>query len=293
MSPTGGGRDIRRLAAHAQPPLDGPPFHEWVLPDGTLWMQFHRTTAGYLLRFPGLADFTVSFSGRDVTAIPVPGVSPQTIDHLYLNQVLPLALSRQCKLVFHASAVEVGGGAVAFMGASGKGKSTLAASFATNGRRFLTDDGLMVEARNGGHQVMPSHPSIRLWLDSKAALIAPDTPTAPALEFTSKSRFLAGDRIAFCDSPRPLRRVYFLGDGSAPAITFQPMKPSEALVELVKHSFLLDIEERAMLAAHFDELSALAGQPNYFRLDYPRRYEELAAVRGAIIEHASQDNDTP
>jgi len=196
-------------------------------------------------------------------------------------------------LVFHASAVEIDGGAVAFMGASGKGKSTLAASFATNGFRFLTDDGLMVEAREGDYQVMPSHPSIRLWLDSKTALIAPDTPAAPALEFTSKSRLLAGGRIAFCDQPRPLRRVYFLGDGSAPALRFERLASADALIELVKHSFLLDIEEREMLAAHFDELSALASQPIYYRLDYPRRYEDLAAVREAIIQHASQDSETP
>lgn len=173
------------------------------------------------------------------------------------------------------------------MGASGKGKSTLTTSFATRGFRFLTDDGLMVESCDSGYQVMPSHPSIRLWQDSETALITPDTPTAPALEFTSKSRFLAGEAIPFCDSPKPLRRIYFLGDGSASGVTFQRLKPAEALIELVKHSFLLDIEEREMLAAHFDELSDLVSLPVYFRLDYPRRYEDLPTVRQAIIENAT------
>jgi len=248
--------------------------------------------SGFLIRFPSLADFQVEDDGHVIRCWPTLGISEHTVQHLYLNQVLPLALSKQGKLVFHASAVEIDGAAVAFMGESGKGKSTLAASFATSGYRFLTDDGLMVGACSSGYQVMPSHPSIRLWQDSEAALIAPDTPTAPALEFTAKSRFLAGDTIAFCDTPRPLRRVYFLGDGSVARGAFQRLKPTEALIELVKHSFLLDIEERAMLAAHFDELSALASQPIFFRLDYPRRYEDLAAVREAIIEHASQDSDT-
>jgi len=273
-----------------QSPLVALPFHEWTLPRGTRWTRFYRTESGYLLRFPGLVDFTLSPAGLDVTAYPAPGTSEQAVEHLYLNQVLPLALSRQGKRVFHASAVEIDGAAVAFMGASGKGKSTLAASFASGGYRFLTDDGLMVAACRTGYQVMPSHPFIRLWQDSETALIAPDTPTAPALEFTSKSRFLAGETIQFCDSPRPLRRVYFLGDGSAARVTFQRLKPSEALIELVKHSFLLDIEERVMLAAHFDELSTLAGQPIHYRLDYPRRYEDLAAVREAIIQHAKQES---
>lgn len=270
-----------------QQPVDQAPFHEWTLPDGALWSQFFRTATGYLLRFPNFADFGISSDGHEVTAYPIPGVSKQAVDHLYLNQVLLLALGRQGKLVFHASAVEIGSAAVAFMGESGKGKSTLAAGFATSGYRFLTDDGLMVEACGSGYQVMPSHPSIRLWQDSEVALIAPDTPTAPALEFTSKSRFLAGETIPFCDTPRPLRLVYFLGDGSASAITFQRMKPSEVLIELVKHSFLLDIEEREMLAAHFDELSDLASLPIYYRLDYPRRYEDLPKMRQAIIEHAT------
>jgi hypothetical protein len=244
---------------------------------------------GYLLRFPNFSDFSVSPSGLEVTAFPAPGVSEQTVEHLYLNQVLPLALSKQGKLVFHASACEIGSAAVAFLGESGKGKSTLAASFATNGFRFLTDDGLMVEASGNGYQVMPSHPSIRLWHDSEAALISMDTPTAPALEFTSKSRFLAGEAIPFCDIPRPLRRLYFLGDGSTSTLSFQRMTPAETLIELVKHSFLLDIEEPDMLAAHFDEMSSLASLPIYYRLDYPRRFEDLPSIRQAIVEHALQE----
>ena len=278
---------LELAAARAQKPLDQPPFHEWVLTDGTLWTQFHRTATGYLLRFPRLADFTVSADGHDVTATPAPGVSAQTVEHLHLNQVLPLALSLQGRLVFHASAVEIDGVAVAFMGDSGKGKSTLAASFATGGHRFLTDDGLLVESSEGGYRVLPSHPSIRLWQDSEAALIAPGTPAAPALEFTSKSRFLAGDRIPFCDAPRPLQRVYFLGDDAATA-TFHRLAPVEALVGLLRHAFLLDVEARELLAGHFDELSALASQPIFFRLDYPRRYDDLPAVRRAIVEHAQQ-----
>jgi hypothetical protein len=280
------------MPAHPQTSLGDPPFHEWTLPDGTSWTQFYRTETGYLLRFPDLADFQVCAEGLTVTCTPVANVGKETPRHLYLNQILPLALSKQGKLVFHASAVEIDSSAVAFMGVSGKGKSTLAASFAANAYRFLTDDGLMVEVDNGDYQVTPSHPSIRLWEDSKAALIDSDTPTAPALEFTSKSRFLAGESIAFCESPRPLRRVYFLGDGSTSAITFHRMKPAEALIELVKHSFLLDLEEQDLLAAHFDELSKLANLPMYYRLDYPRRYEELAKIRLAIIEHATATDVT-
>ncbi len=276
-----------------QAPTQDLPFHEWTNPDGTVWTQFYRTVKGgnYLLRFPGLADFRVSLDGLTVKCFPTPGADDSTTQHLFLNQVLPLALSKQGKLVFHASAVEIDDGAVAFVAVSGRGKSTLAAGFAISGYRFLTDDGLVLERCDEGYRVLPSHPSLRLWKDSEDALIPPGEETAPALEFTSKSRFLAGGRIAFCDQPRLLRRVYFLGDGSAAELVFQRMNATEALVEWVKHSFLLDVEEKPMLASHFDQVSRLANQPIHYRLDYPRRFEGLEQVRQAIVEHASCEDD--
>jgi hypothetical protein len=284
--------DLALEPSREQAPLASAPFHAWVFPDGTPWTEFHRRGRDYLLRFPELADFEVSHDGRSVRAWPAPGITQETVRHLYLNQALPLAQSRQGKLVFHASAVEMGEAALAFAGESGRGKSTLAASFAVSGARFLTDDGLLLEPRGGDWLVRPSHPSIRLWEDSQQALMAAGAPTAPPVSYTSKARFLAGEGVRFCDAPRPLRRLYFLGAGAADAPRIAPLRPAEALIELVGHSFLLDIEEREQLAAHFDELSRLAAAPIYFRLDFPRRYAELAGVRAAIEAHARAEGVT-
>ncbi len=267
-------------------PVQDVPFHQWAFPDGTLWTQFFRQGAGYLLRFPDLADFEVSADGARVQGYPAPGVTSATVEHLYLNQVLPLALSRQGKLVLHGSAVDIGGQGVAFLGESGRGKSTLAASFATEGTRFLTDDGLLLEWVGDACMIVPSHPSIRLWEDSQSALMHAGTAMAPSVSFTSKSRFLAGQGIPFCDASRPLHRIFFLGEGAAETPAIEAVRPAEALIELVKHSFLLDIEARDMLVRHFDDLTRLAALPIYFRLDYPRDYEALGAVREAIVRHA-------
>jgi len=282
---------LSRETVRPQKPTGKEPFHEWTFPDGTVWTCFYRNGSDYLLRFPDLADFEVSANGHTVRCWPVPGISEYTVDHLYLNQVLPLVLSKQGEFVFHASAIETGLGALVFMGESGRGKSTLAASFATSGFRFLTDDGLLVEEANGSYQVQPSHPSIRLWDDSQDALVAKEVPIAPPVQYTSKARFLAGVDLAFCGEARALQHVYFLGEGAADTVEFQPLNPSEALMELVKHSFLLDIEEQALLAQHFDRLARLVSRPIFFRLDYPRRYEDLVLVRQAIIEHASEGRE--
>jgi len=278
--------DCGLLPASPQAPLAAEPFHTWILPDGSVWTETYRTADGYLLRFPDLADFQVSPDGLSITGTPVPGIPESTTDHLYLNQVLPLALSKQGKLVFHASAVDTEEGAVVFVGESGRGKSTLAASFAVNGFSFLTDDGLVVEPEDPGIRILPSHPSIRLWSDSEEALVSPGAERAPDVSFTSKARFLAGDEIGFCNEPRPLRRVYFLGEGDADTVSFEPLKASDAMLEWVRHSFLLDVEERPRLTSHFQQVAELARLPIHYRLDFPRRYENLREVREAVLEHA-------
>ena len=85
--------------------------------------------------------------------------------------------------------------------------------------------------------------------------------------------------------------MYFLGDGSAETIQIHRLSPAEALVEWVKHSFLLDVEERPRLASHFDQVADLANRPIHYRLDYPRRFEDLPRVREAILDHAQQRDD--
>ena len=275
--------------ARKQSLREGAPFRCNKLPDGTPWTQFYRLDGAYLLRFPGIADFEVSADGCSVVGIPIAGTSADMLEHLYLNQVLPLCASKQGKLVYHASAVEVAGCAVAFVAESGRGKSTLAANLAVSGYCLLTDDGLVLEPDATGHRVIPSHPSIRLWQDSQDYLLPPDVKAAAPLHFTAKGRFLAGDGLGFCHEPRPLRCVYFLGDGSAQDIAVSRATAAETLLQLLRHSFLLDIEDKALIAGHFERTATLANTLPCFHLDYPRRYDDLGRLLKMIVTHASSE----
>ena len=281
--------DLTLVAARPQAPREKAPFHSWRFSEGVVWTEFYRTEHGFLLRFPGLADFEISADGKHVTCALAPDVLEATAEHLYLNQVQPLALSKLGKLVFHASAVELAGGAVAFLGESGRGKSTLAASFAVNGYCFLTDDGLFVEQDQCGFAVIPNNPSVRLWQDTHERLLSPDAEKAAPLGYTSKSRFLAGSSLAYCDQSRPLRAAYFLGDGTANEIAFRRLNPAENLIGWVKHSFVLDVDDRKLARSHFDRIARLANEVFCYSLDYPRRFDDLGRLRRAIVRHASAE----
>jgi hypothetical protein len=270
----------------AQQPIEGKLFHQYTFDDGTVWTEFYHTKTGYLLRFPELADFEVSAAGDAVVAYPATGTDDVTVEHLYVNQLVPLALSRQGRPAFHASVVTVPGGAIAFLGKTGMGKSTLAASFAQAESSFLTDDALLIDEQNG-IRAMPSHASVRLWEDSVEALIPKDVPAAAEVSYTSKSRLLANDTLRYADAPAPLLAAYVLDWQDVGQVVIEPLSGSERQMAWIGNSFLLDIDDRDLLARHFEWTHRISGQVPTFSLDYPRDYGMLPQVRDAVRQHVT------
>jgi hypothetical protein len=247
---------------------------------------FYRTGQGYLLRFPDLADYEIASEGYTVTCAPALNVPEATTSHVYLNQILPLILSRQGKIVMHGSAVAGGGLAFGFLGTSGQGKSTLAASFALNGCPFLTDDGLVLEPEGPAYLAMPSYPSLRLWQDSEEALLPGNAQKCSPVHYSQKSRFVASSMLNYCDQPKPLKALYVLGDENSAEVAIRPLDPTCALFTLLYHSYILDICDRPSISAHFNRLARLANEVACFELNFPRRYETLPRTVEAIRAHA-------
>jgi hypothetical protein len=264
------------------------PFHHYEFDDGTIWTEFYRSGDGYLLRFPGLADFEVTADGKNVVAHPAEDTDAITVEHLYVNQLMPLALSRQGQPTFHASAVTVPGGAVAFLGRTGMGKSTLAASFALGDSKFLTDDALLIVETDSGCLVKPSHPSLRLWEDSKEALIDPDAPQAAAVSYSSKARLLAGEALTFSDQAQPLLAAYVLGPDDGSGTSIRKLGGTDRYMAWLENSFLLDVTDQELLSQHFEWTDRISRAVPTFALTYARDYGMLREVRMAVTRHAAE-----
>ena len=271
--------------AREQHAMDIAPFHCYEFDDGTVWTEFYRSGKDYLLRFPELADFEVSADGTVVSSYPVPDCDANTLEHLFVNQLVPLALSRQGQPTFHASVVTVTGGAVAFLGQSGAGKSTLAASFALDGAAFLTDDALIIDERDDGCRARPSHASLRLWDDSVEAMISDDVLRAGPVSYTPKARLLAGDRLNFSDRPEPLLAAYVLQTQSTNAISINALTGVDRYMGWLSNAFLLDIEDHYLLSAHFEWTHRVCGSVPTFELAYPHDYGMLPDVRDTVRQH--------
>jgi hypothetical protein len=269
-----------------------PPIRDWFhtvyREDGTTWQQFGKHASGYILRFHQLADFHISIDGKHIDCYPFYHVETHTIRHLLLDNVLPHTLNLRGQIVLHASAVVTDTGAIAFLAPSGTGKSTLAAAFAQHGISLLADDSVVIERRAEHFWALPSYPSIRLWSHMVDALWQSSLETEAVAHYYSKKRVaLQHDRMPFQQSPAPLRKIYLLVAPQAASderIVLTPISPRDAHIELVKHTFRMDITDKRQNAITFAFHNQLASGVPFARLTYPRQVSRLAEVVAFLLK---------
>ncbi len=266
-----------------QEPITSAPFKSVTQPDGSLYAQFFDWPGGYLIRVRDLADYLFDPDLWRVTCQPVPGVDPDLLQNAYLNEIVPLARSTLGQLALHASAVDVAGRALAFAGPSGAGKSTMATGFGRAGYAVITEDSAIL-APGDPMAVMPGHPSLRLWSDSRVALLNGRGQAKPR-----KLRIERPARITFAAEPVPLGALFHIDPEAHTAISLTRLSTRDAMTATMQTSFLLDDRHKAALAAHFDQLGTVARAVPHFALRYPRCYDALPEVRAAILDAMAKE----
>jgi len=119
----------------------------------------------FLLTIEGVAHFYAS-DGERLQIAPIGEPDIKSIE-LYLNgSVLGVLLHQKAQLTMHGSSFLYKDITVLVCGASGGGKSTLAASFCKKGALFLTDDITPILQREDSLFISPISDSIKLWGDS-------------------------------------------------------------------------------------------------------------------------------
>lgn len=172
-----------------QSPLSGRPVARLALADRDLYTAV-QVESGYLLRFHGTCDVEIDAGLRRVTVRAVQHVDEDTVGVLVAGTVLSFLLTMRGEAVLHASAVDVDGAAVAFVGRSGMGKSTTATLLCAAGGRLITDDVLRLELASARPRCHLGATSLRLrkCADDLAALFAAD----PARRVTGDGRIALG-----------------------------------------------------------------------------------------------------
>lgn len=127
------------------------------------------TPEGTLLNVTDVGRYWIA-DGREMIAEPAAGGSERNLRLYLLGSALGALLHQRGLLPLHANAIEVDGRAVAFMGHSGAGKSTMAAWFHDRGFRILADDVCVVTFGETGRPVAHAGiPRLRLWREALEA----------------------------------------------------------------------------------------------------------------------------
>ena len=174
--------------------------------------------------------------GREVIVEVNPEADPLYVSAVVTGELFSVVLRQRGMLVLHGSGVSKDGHAVGFIGDSGWGKSTLAASLVERGWELLTDDLLVVDGlRPGGiPMAVPTHPSMRLSTEAIDRVNASDQAHGQAHALTTKVRI--DQSGAFSDRPAPLRQLFVLDPRPSDRHQATPLSAREAVDEFVRHT---------------------------------------------------------
>jgi hypothetical protein len=201
----------------------------------------------------------IDAGGSRIWAIGPPAATIEDTAAYLLGPALGFALHLRGIACLHASAVDVDGSAVAFVGPAGAGKSTLAAAFARRGHAVLTDDVAALTDLGHRFEIRPAYPRVRLW-PASVSLLFGASDALPRLTPTWDKRYLPLEgSYRFAAKPLPLVALVLLGEHDAcDSPRLRRLAPASAMMGLVRNGYAARLLDAGQRAHEFDVLGRLA-----------------------------------
>ncbi len=230
--------------------------------------------------YPKTGTILVSDGNRVTVDLKADAHEEDIVPYL-TGYILAVLLHQRNFLVLHASVVNINGIGVAFLGAKGHGKSTIAASLEVSGHRLISDDLLPIVFKNGAIFTLPGYPRIKLFEDSANAVGAIPSKLVAVHRNTAKYSLSCKE---FSGSSIPLAAIYVLDIDDE--ISIEAMSLSEAFIEATRHSHIsFYLKESDSLGWHFEKSQKLVHSVPFFRLNRPHDFERIPAVNEVLAEH--------
>ena len=222
--------------------------------------------------------------GREILVDPVPGAVEEDLRIGVLGPALAALLQQRGFLLLHASAVVIDGVAVGFMGRSGWGKSTMAATLHAAGHALLADDVLAIRILHGIPHAFPGLVQYKLWPDAITAL-GGDPGEMQRLLGSSEKRWHSDAERFHTEVPVPLQNLYVLAPGERPEIEGLPAR--EAFLHLTSHSLAIRWFLKNTDSAHFLTRAQLVDAAAVRLLRRPRDLALLAELATLVERDVS------
>jgi hypothetical protein len=229
--------------------------------------------------------------GQEIIIDPDSAAPAERVRLFLLGAAMGVLLYQRGLLVFHASAVALKHGAIAFLGSKGAGKSTITAALHMRGHSMIADDVMAIDFAEGRPKVLPGFPQIKLWPDALAS-IGHKAEAFPRLQPNWEKRDY---RVTsgFSEKPLSVQALFVLDHG--PQLVIEPLPASQALLGLLPHWYCVrfgtEVLQQLDYGTHFLQCARLARCVPVYRLSRPRSISALSEVAQLLEEYETGDRE--
>lgn len=217
--------------------------------------------AGYRLHARHFGTALVTRDGRQVLCSP-DAAAAWDWQRFLIARVLPWVAVLHELEPFHASAVTLGGEAVAVLAASGGGKTSIALQLLLRGASFLTDDVAAVELR-AGRAVLHPGPALAAVRDQELQRLRGADIERLGRQVGAEGKTYL--EIRTCADTAPLGTMVFLEPGSR--LEVHEVSPDPRLLLTSTFVFALRGVERRL--NHLDVCAAVASTARFLKVGIP------------------------
>jgi hypothetical protein len=245
-----------------------------ALPDGSRYR-----------RWTNLFEFLVAPDGRRIQVRALKDANHEAFLAYLLVDALSFSMVRLGREPLHATAVLTEHGAVAFLGQSGYGKSTLGAAFVHGGCPLITDDMLILTPDAGLYLAHPGPPRIKLFPAIATRIFGEVGRCAPMNPVTEKLiiRLTQHQTVRV---PQLLRALYLIcedGHGRGRGPRLGALSPARALPGVLAGATSHWSRDPERLTRQFEFVTRLVQRVPIKTLAYPRNIEDMFHVRDAVL----------
>lgn len=246
----------------------------------------------FLFKIPAIAGYLIN-EGREIIIAPSPGADITLVRLYLLGSVMGILLHLRGLLPLHASAIEYRGRGIAFLGASGHGKSTLAQALRQRGYRILADDICAVALdRQEPPRILPGYSNLKLPRDS-ARMLETRIPRN-VFAIAEEAKYSLPLERDYHSEALPLERAYLLEPSPVSHCHIRELRGSRKLMPLIYNTYRARVlPAMGLRDAHFARCIALSRQCRVGRVTRPLEpflLDELVSVLEADFSNSPVSN---
>jgi hypothetical protein len=253
-------------------------------PAAALATGFDAAPGFFRLRVPNIARFVVA-DGRSITIEPHDNADEDSIRLFLLGTAVGALLHQRAVLPLHGSAVCKDGRSLLILGASGVGKSTLAAALGRHGWRMQTDDISALNLVDGRVWCEPGFPRQKMWPDS-LSMLGDDAERHARVRPSLEKRSVVVTPAAFHETATPVSAVLVLRSHRDREPHLSAIDGPRRMAVLKRQTFRARLSKPLQAhVEHFRMIAALASQASLLHLKRPLSGGSPLALANFVAPH--------